>query len=385
MLSTLAADRARAADIEARILDLERSLAALRLQKTVVQERLDSYKYPVLRLPNEIVSEIFTHFLPIYPLCPPVAGLLSPTVLTHICRKWREIALKTPNLWRAVSLSHHRTLIRPPADLSEVLSRSGCCPLSIAMDDYDYRPSEDVFSAVVAHRERWEHLQLYILSDFPAIEGRLPQLRHVDLTFEDDAPVIVVDEAPLLLTAILSALDLSNVALPWGQLTSLTLDRLEPDDCLPILHQTSNLVHCELSLYDWDYDDSNPPPDVALRCLESLTLIEWGRPLPGYLNTFIVPALQSLRVPEPWLEPNPIAALTSFISKSGCKLRELHLTDIREPETPYHKAFPFIEQVSLHPIELFGPRSPRRAAPTPSPNYSPIHNSSVRSISSSRE
>ncbi|KAJ7882301.1 hypothetical protein B0H13DRAFT_1629544, partial [Mycena leptocephala] len=99
MLSALAADRARVADIEARILELERSLAALRLQKTVVQERLDSYKYPVLRLPNEIVSEIFTHFLPIYPLCPPVAGLLSPTVLTHICRKWREIALTTPDLW----------------------------------------------------------------------------------------------------------------------------------------------------------------------------------------------------------------------------------------------------------------------------------------------
>jgi hypothetical protein len=97
MLSALAADRARITDIEAQILDLEHSLAIaeLRLEKTTVQERLDSYKCPVLRLPNEIVSEIFTHFLPVYLLCPPVTGLLSPIVLTHICRKWREIALTT--------------------------------------------------------------------------------------------------------------------------------------------------------------------------------------------------------------------------------------------------------------------------------------------------
>jgi hypothetical protein len=351
MLSVLAADRARVADIETRILDLERTLAELRLEKTTAQERLVSYKYPVLQLPNEIVSEIFTHFLPIYPLCPPVAGLLSPTVLTHICRKWREIALATPGLWRAISLSDGGTSITP-ADLSEVLSRSGCCPLSIAVDDYtfDYGATpEDVFSAVVAHRERWEHLKLSIcLPDFPTIKGRLPLLRHVNLTFEDDAPVIVVDEAPLLRTAILSALDLSNVALPWGQLTSLTLDRLEADDCVPILQQTSNLVHCELRLFDWRYDASNPLPDVPLPCLESLILNDWEGPLPGYLHTFIVPALRSLRVPEPWLEPNPVASLASFISKSGCKLHDVHIAaNIPEHETSYRKAFPLIKKFSF--------------------------------------
>jgi hypothetical protein len=219
------------------------------------------------------------------------------------------------------------------------------------MEDYDYRPSKNVFSTVVAHRERWEYLKLYIyLSDFPTIEGRLPLLRHVDLTAEADPLGIIIHDAPLLRTAILSTIDLSNVILPWGQLTSLTLNRLEPYDCAPILQQTSNLVHCELILFDWQYDDSNPPPDIPLPCLESLTLNDWEGALPGYLHTFVVPALRSLRVPEPWLEPNPIAALASFISKSGCKLQELHLTQISDPGTPYHKAFPSIQNVSLHPV-----------------------------------
>ncbi|KAF7343913.1 F-box domain-containing protein [Mycena venus] len=105
MRSDMEADRIRLRDIDAQILDLERSLSTLRAQRKVVHERLESYKYPVLTLPNEIVSEIFVHFLPIYPDPPPFFGSLSPTTLTHICRKWRDIAISTPTLWKAIKLS----------------------------------------------------------------------------------------------------------------------------------------------------------------------------------------------------------------------------------------------------------------------------------------
>ncbi|KAF8134203.1 hypothetical protein K438DRAFT_1883436, partial [Mycena galopus ATCC 62051] len=105
MLIALATDRARVADLDADILRLERSLSALRSQRHLVLERLDSYKYPVLTLPNEITAEIFTHSLLLYPDCPPFAGRDSPTLFTQICRQWREIALETPILWRAILLS----------------------------------------------------------------------------------------------------------------------------------------------------------------------------------------------------------------------------------------------------------------------------------------
>jgi hypothetical protein len=352
MLVALAADRARIADIETRILELERSIAELQLEKTLVQEQLDSYKYPVMNLPDEIVSEIFTHFLPIYPLCPPLAGLLSPTALTHICHTWREIAQRTPQLWRAISLSFDGIPFRATAHISDVLSRSGCCPLSIFMDDYADSTSE-VFTAVVAHRPRWEYLKLCVFSsDLSAIKGRLPLLRHVDLEFEDNAPDIMVDEAPLLRSVILSALEISDIVLPWAQLTSLTLNRLGPDDCVPILQQTSNLVHCELSLYSWNYDDDIPLPDVTLPYLESLTLIDRDvdGPMPGYLNTFVVPALRSLQISESSLQPGPITSLTSFISKSGCKLQDVHITEFRViPRYRYRRAFPSIQNFSFDP------------------------------------
>jgi hypothetical protein len=73
--------RAFAAEREldrARLADLECSISELQL----VLGRLDCYKYPVLTLPNEITTEIFIRFLPIYPSCPQLTGLESPTLLT---------------------------------------------------------------------------------------------------------------------------------------------------------------------------------------------------------------------------------------------------------------------------------------------------------------
>jgi hypothetical protein len=217
------------------------------------------------------------------------------------------------------------------------------------MDDYDYRPSKDVFSTVVAHRERWEYLKLYIyFSDFPTLKGRLPLLRHINLTIEGSPPTIfMLSEAPLLHTAILSATEPLNLLLPWAQLTFLTLAEVHPNMCTRILQQTSNLVHCKLCLYEWDYDANNPPPDVTLPCLESLILIDHDGFLTGYLHTFVVPALRSLRIPEPWLEPNPIASLASFISKSGCQLQNLHIAEIFGSEATYRRAFPMIQKFSF--------------------------------------
>ncbi|KAF8151930.1 hypothetical protein K438DRAFT_379197 [Mycena galopus ATCC 62051] len=79
------ADRARVADLDTEILLLEQALSAMRIQKDQAQRRLDSYKYSVLTLPNEIISEILVHFLPIHPQY--FAGLDSPILLTQICRE----------------------------------------------------------------------------------------------------------------------------------------------------------------------------------------------------------------------------------------------------------------------------------------------------------
>jgi hypothetical protein len=106
-----------------------------------------------------------------------------------------------------------------------------------------------------------------------------------------------------------------------------------------------NLAHCTLSLSG----TSRNQRDIVLPSLESLTFVQLGdTPVTGYLTTFIVPALRSLEVPERFLGPNPIRSLKSFISKSGCRLQEVHLTGERTvSEDSYRMTFPSIPNFSF--------------------------------------
>ncbi|KAJ7841549.1 hypothetical protein B0H13DRAFT_2676765 [Mycena leptocephala] len=355
MLPGLEADRARVADLQAQISHLERSLSALRIEKTLAQERLDSYKYPVLTLPNEIVSEIFMQFLPPYPLYPPLIGLLSPTLLTHICRKWREIALGTPSLWSALTTYHSG--INIPFDLvihafDIWLNRSRCCPVSLQFDATGSQMDVAEFLAIlVPHRVRLESLDIHLSpSHLPILDGPMPLLRYLDLRLlgSGAGTKVVTFEVPLLRTVVLNDVATLSVILPWAQLTSLNLLWVYPHECVPILQQTSSLVRCKLELFPYS---NQPWSDITLPCLESLTLqlADPDQPVADFLEIFIVPALRTLEIQEQFLEPNPIESLTAFISKSGCKLEDVEITGLRSaPEASYLKAFPSIPRFSFN-------------------------------------
>ncbi|KAF7367573.1 F-box domain-containing protein [Mycena sanguinolenta] len=350
MLSELAADRTRVADLDVEILALERSLSASRIQRAQVQERLDAYKYPVLTLPNEIIAEIFIHYLPNYPHCPPLAGLESPTLLTQICRKWRGIALSTPALWRAISLPDPDI---PPAEqgalLEAWLGRCRVHPISLRFHVYS-EPGElgtEILTAIGPHRTRLQYLVLNQISlpQLLTFEGPISVLRHLELLLEDQEHPLVIKlsfcDSPLLRTALLNANGVESTMMPWAQLTSLALHEFFPADCAPILQHTLNLVHCELALVE----DPNHEhvPDVTLPSLRSLTLthILKADSITGYLQTLTLPGLRSLRVPETFLGPNPIDTLKSFVSKSGCKLERLCVTGTRSGfDSFYPMAFP---------------------------------------------
>ncbi|KAJ6562375.1 hypothetical protein B0H19DRAFT_96520 [Mycena capillaripes] len=354
MLSALEADRACVATIDAEILDPEQrsfpiSSFALPAERALAQERLDSYKYPVLTLPSEIVSEIFLHFLPTYPLCPPLMGIFSPTVLTHICHKWREIAVATPMLWRAISLSKLR-----PGIFEAWLNRSGHCPLSFDLINWDALP--EVVALATSHCARWEYFKLTLYRGFsfglPSLDGPMPLLRHLELSVEQELdPIITFGDAPLLRSVLLDADAAASVSLPWAQLTSLTLERVSPRDSSAVLQQTSNLLHCELNLYH-GRDNQLSFPDIRLLRLESLVLNQPSisiTPVTGYLETLIAPALRSLQVSEEFLHPNPIDSLSIFLSKSGCNPDSVDITGtISIPEDSYRRAFPSIQNFLLN-------------------------------------
>ncbi|KAJ7043357.1 hypothetical protein C8F04DRAFT_1074494 [Mycena alexandri] len=327
-------------------------------------------KYLVLTLPNEIVGEIFLQFLPDYPKCPPLVGTESPAVLAQICRPWREIALATPALWRAMRLSfeeeddHPSPPLEHQVEVSEVwLRRSHPCPLSIQVGEFPLDLELDPFVQTIApYHARFEHLDLHFFRDYlHTIDGPMPLLQSLRLSFDpesDAADDEALEDAPLLRIVTLNYVA-AALTLPWSQFTSLKVDDICAHESIRILGQSSTLVHFDLRLLDCDNDefDENHPnlADTTLPCLESLIVapVRGRDPVIGYLNTLLVPALRRLEVAESILGENPIESLGSFIAKSGCILAELLVTTGERkpnlvPHDDYRDAFPSISIDRIH-------------------------------------
>jgi hypothetical protein len=273
-------------------------------------------------------------------------------MLLGICRKWREIALATPVLWRAMLLECTCDTGEEIEMVKTWLSRSGSYPLSIQTHKYSYTEAETL-EAILPHRARWEHVNFHLLlSQVPAIEGPLPFLRALEIRISsDDVPLspIAFHDVPRLTAATLWDFEYPAAFLPWSQLTSLTLIAKFPEECTPVLANATSLVYCELVLCG----DHIPESDIVLSRLESLVVIhfgneDWGRAA-GYLLCFIAPALRRLQVPDTFLAPDPISSLATFISQSGCTLQEVCITGERSiSKKAYREAFPSIPTVSFN-------------------------------------
>ncbi|KAJ7604201.1 hypothetical protein DFH06DRAFT_1349639 [Mycena polygramma] len=210
--------------------------------------------------------------------------------------------------------------------------------------------------AAVPHRTRWQEVELYLETVDNIFDCPMPLLRHLDLTLEDGkSDSVSLLEAPMLRTVAFNDTAALHVTLPWAQLTSLTLLNVYPSECVPILIQARNLVHCELDVF---FDEFNVERrDIILLSLESLVLTDAADQLvTDFLPTFTIPALRNLTIPEGFLSPKPIGSLAALISKSGCRLEELHLTGERLlPKKSYRKAFPFLRKL-LFDREMAGDR-----------------------------
>ncbi|KAJ7037902.1 hypothetical protein C8F04DRAFT_384968 [Mycena alexandri] len=308
---------------------------------------LNSKPYPVLILPTEIVVEIFLHFLPVYPLCPPLVGVESPTTLSQICHDWREIALATPALWRAM-LFHDDISLEKQVTISNTwMRRSHPLPLSLR----SVPPNRDSLEAIVPHslphRERWEYLCMHGVDTVTAFDGPMPLLRHLDLyVCTPRTAVITFNTAPLLYSVAIKYTSANFVGLPWAQLTTLRLTGLfTSSECVSILQQTSNLVHCELQTVG----DEDAAPEVTLLRLESLKLCVDRLDEHPLRKALILPTLRRLTLIEYATNLEPISSLEIFLEKAGCsRLEEVRITKPKFSPLPlalkaaYRTAFPSI-------------------------------------------
>ncbi|KAF8175481.1 hypothetical protein K438DRAFT_1847783 [Mycena galopus ATCC 62051] len=354
MLSNLALDRARIALLESEISALENSIVALKNERQSVQARLSAYVYPVLTLPNEVVSQIFVHTLPPYPLPSSLWGSSSPTFLGQICQKWRAIAFSTPMLWRAPSF--FVSSIWTPRDLSLALNRgvalfetwltrSGSCPLSIHLKDarssgslVDLNPFVEI---IVLHFTHLEHLELSVGDE--AVDPKnlasgppsMPILRSLKLgswSVADCTPAANFLNAPQLRSVHITRSSFPpHLLLPWSQLTSLVLEGVSAQKSAAVLNQTTSLVNCRLR-FSLPLD----VPEDMVDPLNHLQSLEIDSESMAFLSQLTLPTLRSIKITR--LEIRDVwrlDTLDNLLCRWGCNLEKLHIIAKRSSDSTF--------------------------------------------------
>ncbi|KAJ7073885.1 hypothetical protein C8F01DRAFT_1360641 [Mycena amicta] len=330
MAAARAADRSLLHDIEAEIETLQAQLAVLRRERDQVRGRLDEYTYPVLTLPDEIITEIFTQYLPPYPDFPPLVGSGSPTFLLGICRLWRSIALHSPRLWRSIQISHEHAISADHVKVVRLwLQRSAGSPLSLYFDGPgDPEGESSLAQALVAHRSRWQYINFWRLphqhSSIFGAASSWDRLVHINLSTTREYPLenVSLHNAPLLRSVYLSSVDYDLSSFPWDQLTSLALLDIQLIDIAPILQAATNLLRCKLTIRRVVIPDGL---HIRLPRLEILSLDAFFDGSGGDdLAVFTLPSLRRIEIAHALLG-DPVEQLRSLISRSECQLERLRI------------------------------------------------------------
>ncbi|KAF7375550.1 F-box domain-containing protein [Mycena sanguinolenta] len=339
--------------LRSRLSELEALITSLTAERQRLQVVADAIIYPVLSLPLDITAEIFLRCIP------PQSDLRqarseAPFLLAQICRQWRQIALDTPRLWRSLIFNHEEASIEL---LQLWLSRSGSLPLNLDLQCWDTPRVGAVIETMLLHRPRWQDAKFGIPERlFPELDldhASLPMLRSISLDptifgagdwpESIDDPVTVM-HAPLLREVHVSRLPKSAIAVPWPQITALTLNRKESlTECMSILKECPNLITLHVSDTEWGRGGNL----VTLKSLETLTCDFGDASVLEYLT---LPRLSRLTVSKIW-GPRHVMIFSTFIYRSACPL---HFLSVEIYSTSFSVLDPFLRAVpdSASDVEL---------------------------------
>ncbi|KAG7096016.1 hypothetical protein E1B28_006699 [Marasmius oreades] len=294
----------------------------------------------------------------------------GPWAISSVCRRWRTIATKFPQLWNRFRLT--ASDLDPNTDdggttaLTTWLSFSGTLTLSffIQPDGICNNPHySKLFGLLADHADRWEKIELY--NSTPAfwsmlhagdVRSRLGSLTTItvhsgETNVADDAfsgdPTFyqVFLDAPQLRTLVnRNHLPCRGLELPWGQLTEYEgSHRTVVDEHLRLLRLTPNLEKCRLEIaYVASPVSTLPdgqaaaetavPYNILLPNLQTLQIrTTWFsdslKHFPVSIRRLRVPALKTLIILTEHLSrvPPPFSAYGEVLRASSSELRSLKL------------------------------------------------------------
>jgi len=289
----------------------------------------------------------------------------APLKLGSVCCKWRQLAWSTPNLWTTVHIRIKPSMTASTAEslpglLREWLGRSGALPLTVYFFPYheftnfalqddllDINPTDtwtdtlDVAAGLVIgilnfYSGRWRNLYLKASADMlvrfsgSAEPKQLVSLELSD-TMADDSPSLAPQkfmmESELSPTHLkLTYFRLTSISLRWDNITHATLSAITDEETLDFLRRASNLEYFYALSYDSSVITIQTP--IFLPQLRSLDL--GTRNLENILGAITLPSLKEW-TQKTYGEGLPVAAIISFLERSGCPLKVLNLETAPPP------------------------------------------------------
>ena len=379
--------------IRQKIKQLEEELAKLKAKHDAVTSTMNAIHDPFIhKLPPEIGSHIFRLSLPTLSNGEHLEAILnlyenrsSAEILNlgAVCRKWRQLAWATPDLWNTlylrIGLETRQSLAESLPDLvREWLERSGSLPLTIffrhhpayrdeSSDDDENKSEVDrdtleiaiglVIKTLSFHSQRWQNLSLMTTPEmFRRFSGSVQpnQVVGLGLRLCDDlydlAPPNFMMESEFAPTRLmLGDFPLASINIRWDNITHITLRDINTEAYINILQRATGLEYYNISIHS---RCKIREPIVHPR-LRSLHVSSVSRP--GYIEDFLgAITLPSL---EEWTQNMcnqylPVAAMVSFFKRSGCCLKVLHLATISQLSKAKHlttllRAIPTLERIHL--------------------------------------
>ncbi|KAJ7068792.1 hypothetical protein C8F01DRAFT_1119332 [Mycena amicta] len=338
--------------------DIARQTAALRESRQhlhVLETQLDEIAtFPVHTLPTEILAEIFVHCLPNEPKLhrdQPV-----PLLLSQICHRWREAALRLPALWAELAVCivdhcgvpNHNDFSRAQLSARRLelhAKRSGIRPIKIVVGcagarlwsggpphiDFPpfvealrrHAPKIHAFKIELGSREADDLDQAAVNLDFSALQS-------ISLIIPGpwshlDRPFGMFASALNLRSATLDAFQPAAInLLPWAHLSEFTGHGYLPETCVEVLQLAENLQKAHFTLIP--IFRRSPVRRLVHAKLEELTVHECREEQSHVLEYFELPALQTLTLVTAEYSDDdliPPEVLSEFFHHSGANLRQL--------------------------------------------------------------
>ncbi|EDR10401.1 uncharacterized protein LACBIDRAFT_325410 [Laccaria bicolor S238N-H82] len=335
-------------DSTSQLLEVDSAIARLSERSRELREQINA-KTPFLSLPAEIISEIsMMACTPVYTASEPddfvvSRQLTTPFNLGKTCRTWRHTVWASPRCWNSIFLELRRnaeTYQLQVALLEGWLSRSGDLPLCIHLEledepqQWTRNPPTEVFDLLARYSHRWLHVSTFLVDPcWKQLEKfSLPRLTslavHPPMIGQDAGSKANwrISDAPLLRNACITSFR-NEIALPTHQLTQITLQFMDWQDCLSILSEcATKLVHCALDELKPGPVHSTSPAAFTLPRLSSFSArcaySNIHNPVLRLLDCITAPVLSRMQLGS---DAEPSTAIRAFLSRSSCVLRELSL------------------------------------------------------------